>query len=153
MRVGNGALFFFVVSNIFHQPFGLRQGAFFFVVGPFGPAAFFVSLSRGRVAAGVHQKPKRSHIIQATGTLPLPCEGESLTLSNGETLSVSGAFVAIGHVPQTDFLKGSLDLDDEGYVCTNGVDTSVSGVFVEGDCANPLYRQAVVAASTGAQTA
>jgi thioredoxin reductase (NADPH) len=78
---------------------------------------------------------------------------ESLTLSNGETLSVSGAFVAIGHVPQTDFLKGSLDLDDEGYVRTNGVDTSVSGVFVAGDCANPLYKQAVVAASTGAQAA
>ena len=78
---------------------------------------------------------------------------ESLTLSNGETISVSGAFVAIGHVPQTDFLKGSIELDDDGYVRTNGVDTNVPGVFVAGDCANPIYKQAVVAASTGAQAA
>jgi thioredoxin reductase (NADPH) len=56
-------------------------------------------------------------------------------------------------VPQTDFLKGALDLDEEGYVRTNGVDTSVPGVFVAGDCANPIYKQAVVAASTGAQAA
>lgn len=78
---------------------------------------------------------------------------ESLRLSNGETLPVSGAFVAIGHVPQTNFLKGALDLDGEGYVRTDGVKTNASGVFVAGDCANPIYKQAVVAASTGAQAA
>ena len=78
---------------------------------------------------------------------------ESIKLSNGETLSVSGAFVAIGHIPQTDFLKGSIDLDDEGYVRADGVTTNVPGVFVAGDCANPIYKQAVVAASTGAQAA
>ena len=54
---------FFVVSNIFHQPFGFAPEGLFFAVGPFGPAAFFISLSRGRVAAGVmQQNPKRSHI-------------------------------------------------------------------------------------------
>lgn len=78
---------------------------------------------------------------------------EALKLSNGETLPVSGAFVAIGHIPQTGFLKGSIDLDDEGYVRTDGVATNVPGVFVAGDCANPIYKQAVVAASTGAQAA
>ena len=77
----------------------------------------------------------------------------ALKLSNGETLPVSGAFVAIGHIPQTGFLKGSIDLDDEGYVRTDGVATNVPGVFVAGDCANPVYKQAVVAASTGAQAA
>ena len=78
---------------------------------------------------------------------------DSLKLSNGETLGVSGAFVAIGHDPQTGFLKGAVDLDAHGYVRTDGVATSVPGVFVAGDCANPLYKQAVVAASTGAQAA
>lgn len=78
---------------------------------------------------------------------------ESLKLSNGETLPVSGAFVAVGHIPQTGFLKGSIDLDDKGYVRTDGVTTNVPGVFVAGDCANPIYKQAVVAASTGAQAA
>lgn len=77
----------------------------------------------------------------------------ALKLSNGEVLSVSGAFVAIGHDPQTAFLKGAIDLDEAGYVRTDGVKTSVAGVFAAGDCANPLYKQAVVAASTGAQAA
>ena len=77
----------------------------------------------------------------------------ALKLSNGEVLTVSGAFVAIGHDPQTAFLKGALDLDEAGYVRTDGVKTSVAGVFAAGDCANPLYKQAVVAASTGAQAA
>ena len=78
---------------------------------------------------------------------------ESLRLSNGDTLKVSGAFVAIGHDPQTGFLDGAVDLDAHGYVRTDGVATNVAGVFVAGDCANPLYKQAVVAASTGAQAA
>lgn len=77
----------------------------------------------------------------------------ALKLSNDEMLSVSGAFVAIGHDPQTAFLKGALELDEAGYVRTDGVKTSVAGVFAAGDCANPLYKQAVVAASTGAQAA
>ncbi len=77
----------------------------------------------------------------------------SLKLSNGDLLWVSGAFVAIGHDPQTDFLKGSVELDAAGYVKTEDVATNVPGVFVAGDCANPLYKQAVVAASTGAQAA
>jgi thioredoxin reductase (NADPH) len=77
----------------------------------------------------------------------------SLKLSNGDLLWVSGAFVAIGHDPQTDFLKGAVELDAAGYVKTEDVATNVPGVFVAGDCANPLYKQAVVAASTGAQAA
>ena len=95
-------------------------------------------------------------VLKNTQVLSFDGDGkklESLKLSSGETLHVSGAFVAIGPVPQTDFLKGALDLDEEGYVRTNGVDTSVPGVFVAGDCANPIYKQAVVAASTGAQAA
>ena len=77
----------------------------------------------------------------------------AVRLSNGAELHVSGAFVAIGHDPQTGFLKGMLDLDDAGYVRTDGVSTNVAGVFAAGDCANPYYKQAVVAASTGAQAA
>lgn len=77
----------------------------------------------------------------------------SVKLSDSTQLPVSGAFVAIGHVPQTGFLKGALDLDDEGYVRVDGVKTGVPGVFAAGDCANPLYKQAVVAASAGAQAA
>ena len=78
---------------------------------------------------------------------------QAVRLSNARTLEVSGAFVAIGHVPQTGFLEGALDLDGEGYVRTDGVATNVPGVFAAGDCANPHHKQAVVAASSGAQAA
>lgn len=95
-------------------------------------------------------------VLMNTEVLSFEGDGKklsSLKLSNGEELRVSGAFVAIGHDPQTGFLKGALDLDDAGYVRTEDVATNVAGVFVAGDCANPLYKQAVVAASTGAQAA
>ena len=78
---------------------------------------------------------------------------EALRISSGETLPVSGAFVAIGHTPQTDFLKGAIALDENGYVRTEDTCTGIPGVFVAGDCANPIYKQAVVAASSGAQAA
>jgi thioredoxin reductase (NADPH) len=99
-----------------------------------------------------------SNVRVLTNTRVLSFDGdgkrlESIKLSNGESLPVSGAFVAIGHIPQTDFLKGSISLDDEGYVRSDGVATNVPGVFVAGDCANPIYKQAVVAASAGAQAA
>ena len=69
-------------------------------------------------------------------------------------LPVSGAFVAIGHTPATKFLDGSLALDPGGYVVTDGRRrTSAKGVFAAGDCADPLYRQAVVAAGAGAAAA
>lgn len=95
-------------------------------------------------------------VLMDTGVVSFEGDGkrlDSLTLSNGETLRVSGAFVAIGHDPQTEFLKGAVELDAHGYVRTDGVATSVPGVFVAGDCANPLHKQAVVAAGTGAQAA
>lgn len=95
-------------------------------------------------------------VLMNTEVLSFEGDGKrlsSLKLSNGEELQVSGAFVAIGHDPQTGFLKGALELDDAGYVRTEDVTTNVAGVFVAGDCANPLYKQAVVAASTGAQAA
>ena len=95
-------------------------------------------------------------VLMNTEVLSFEGDGKklsSLKLSNGEELRFSGVFVAIGHDPQTGFLKGALDLDDAGYVRTEDVTTNVAGVFVAGDCANPLYKQAVVAASTGAQAA
>lgn len=94
--------------------------------------------------------------LMNTEVLSFDGDGKKLTalrLSNGDTLPVSGAFVAIGHDPQTGFLKGALELDEAGYIRTDGVETGIDGVFAAGDCANPLYKQAVVAASTGAQAA
>lgn len=65
-------------------------------------------------------------------------------------LEVDGVFIAIGHKPNTDFLKGQLELDEKGYiVAADEVKTSIEGVFVAGDVADYKYRQAVTAAGAG----
>lgn len=71
-------------------------------------------------------------------------------------ISIDGLFVAIGHKPNTDFLKGQLELDEKGYVVRQLADetrTKVPGVFIAGDLADYRYRQAVTAAGMGCKAA
>lgn len=66
------------------------------------------------------------------------------------TLPIDGLFIAIGHKPNTDFLKGQLALDKKGYIIVKDeTKTSIDGVFVAGDVADWHYRQAVTAAGAG----
>ncbi|MBR6248349.1 MAG: thioredoxin-disulfide reductase [Muribaculaceae bacterium] len=88
-------------------------------------------------------------------------EGAHLVRGRGtdheETLDIAidGFFLAIGHQPNTAFLGGQLDLDEQGYIVTQapGTATSVEGVFAAGDVADPHYRQAIAAAGTGCRAA
>ncbi len=77
-------------------------------------------------------------------------------LKTGEVTEVAtdGLFIAIGHKPNTDFLKGQVELDEQGYVVMKGeTQTSVEGVFYAGDVADKKYKQAVTAAGMGTKAA
>ena len=77
---------------------------------------------------------------------------------NDETreLEAAGMFLAIGHTPNTDFLRGKLDINDKGYIKWTEpfrAKTSVEGVFAAGDVADDYYRQAITSAGTGCMAA
>jgi thioredoxin reductase (NADPH) len=71
-----------------------------------------------------------------------------------ETISVTGAFIAIGHKPITGFLGGQVETDSEGYIVhKKHTMTSVEGVFAAGDVVDTRYKQAITAAGMGCQAA
>ncbi len=88
-------------------------------------------------------------------------EGAHLVKRKGEPdeelvdIAIDGFFLAIGHKPNTDIFKDWLDMDEVGYL--KKIDgtprTKIPGVFVAGDCADPVYRQAISAAGSGCQAA
>ena len=87
-------------------------------------------------------------------------EVEAVRVRNNKTgektvIPVKGFFVAIGHKPNTDIFKDWLDLDDTGYIIPKAgtAHSNIEGVFVSGDAADRVYRQAVTAAGTGCMAA
>ena len=70
-------------------------------------------------------------------------------------IAIDGFFLAIGHTPNTGFLNGQIELDENGYIVTEGASTktNIPGVFAAGDVADPHYRQAISAAGMGCRAA
>ena len=104
-------------------------------------------------------------ILFETNTLGLygegGVEGAHLVYRKGETderrydLAIDGFFLAIGHKPNSELFAKWLELDEHGYIMTEGATprTKVQGVFAAGDVADPLYRQAITAAASGCKAA
>ena len=79
---------------------------------------------------------------------------ENLKTGAKEERATDGLFYAIGHTPNTAFLKGQLEVDDHGFLKTkNGPETNIPGVFACGDVQDSYYRQAITAAGSGCQAA
>lgn len=113
------------------------------------------------MAARAHNDPKisfawNSEVTELHGDAKL--SGITIRdINSGETrqFSVTGLFVAIGHDPRSELLKGQVDLDPQGYVLTGAgtTATNLSGVFACGDLVDHTYRQAITAAGTGCSAA
>ena len=85
---------------------------------------------------------------------------EGLRMVNNQTgekeeIAIKGLFIAIGHKPNTDIFIGQIEMDDAGYLITEGksTKTNIPGVFASGDVQDKEYRQAVTAAGTGCMAA
>ena len=78
---------------------------------------------------------------------------QSLKTKETTEHQADGVFVAIGHKPNTELFQGQVELTEAGYIATNGVKTSVHGVFAAGDVQDQVYKQAVTAAGTGCAAA
>lgn len=121
-----------------------------------------------RAAEIMQQRVKEKENIEIlfeTNTLGLfgenGVEGAHLVKRKGENdeeefdIAIGGFFLAIGHKPNTELFKDYIDLDEQGFikVVPGTTSTNVPGVFAAGDVADPVYRQGIVAAGSGAKAA
>lgn len=121
-----------------------------------------------RAAEIMQQRVKEKENIEIlfeTNTLGLfgenGVEGAHLVKRKGESdeeefdIAIDGFFLAIGHKPNTELFKDYIDLDEQGFikVVPGTASTNVPGIFAAGDVADPVYRQGIVAAGSGAKAA
>jgi thioredoxin reductase (NADPH) len=109
------------------------------------------------------RKTENIEILLNTETVEVLGDGQVVTgvkvldkdINEEKVINAAGFFVAIGHIPNTAIFKDYLDLDDNGYIkiISGSSKTDVKGVFVGGDAADHVYRQAITAAGTGCMAA
>jgi thioredoxin reductase (NADPH) len=101
----------------------------------------------------IHYNTEVDEVLGAEGV-------EGVRLKNNQSgektdIAVTGLFIAIGHEPNTAFLKGKVNMDEQGYIITvpGTATTNVPGLFASGDAQDKIYRQAVTAAGSGCMAA
>jgi len=109
------------------------------------------------------RKTENIEILLNTETVEVMGDGQVVTgvkvldknVNEEKTIPATGFFVAIGHKPNTDIFKDFLELDETGYIINvpGTAKTNIPGVFVGGDAADHVYRQAITAAGTGCMAA
>lgn len=109
------------------------------------------------------QKTENIEILMNTDTIEVMGDGQVVTAvkafnkSTNQEIEIpaTGFFVAIGHKPNTDIFRDFLQLDETGYIINKpgSSKTNIAGVFVSGDAADHVYRQAITAAGTGCMAA
>jgi thioredoxin reductase (NADPH) len=102
-------------------------------------------------------------VLYNTDTIEILGDGQSVNAvkvcnnvtNEDRVLDVTGFFVAIGHKPNTDIFRGTINMDETGYIITRpgSTETNIEGVFCCGDAQDHIYRQAVTAAGTGCMAA
>lgn len=119
-----------------------------------------IMVERAKAVENIHFKTpfevERFEAAEGEGMKPLSTVVLKNTVSGEtETMEITGAFIAVGHDPQSELVQGQLTTDDEGYVAVEGVTTATSkpGVFAAGDLVDPSYRQAITAAGSGCKAA
>ena len=97
-----------------------------------------------------------SQIVEILGESEVTGIKVKNNVDNSESvIECQGVFVALGHVPATEIVKGQIDMDDAGFIKleNNTSMTNLAGVFAAGDCADHRYRQAITAAAAGCRAA
>ncbi len=97
-----------------------------------------------------------SQIVEILGDSEVTGIKVKNNVDNSESvIECQGVFVALGHVPATELVKGQIDMDDAGFIKleNNTSMTNLAGVFAAGDCADHRYRQAITAAAAGCRAA
>ena len=97
-----------------------------------------------------------TEVVWANGTGKLTSlSRRNLKTGEESELAATGLFIAIGHDPRSELVKGQVELDDEGYVIAEGrtSKTNLDGVFAAGDLVDHTYRQAITAAGSGCAAA
>jgi thioredoxin reductase (NADPH) len=119
------------------------------------------ALRASKIMAERAQKDPKMRWIWNSEVIDLHGEGtlsgirlRDTTTGEERDVDMGGLFIAIGHEPRSELVRGQVDLDEEGYVLTKtGTHTNLAGVFAAGDLVDHTYRQAITAAGTGCQAA